>query len=442
MLTYNHNREEKTMLLKMKKFPFAAGVLSASLLLTAACSNDEASEEKKSGADDDKIVVDIFQGKVEIADQLKALTDQYTKAHPNVTFNLQTVGGGADGAAALKAQFASGNAPDIFTIQGYQDAQTWKDKLEDLSDQPWIEDAYESALKATTMDGKIYGQPVSLEGYGFAYNKALFEKAGITELPKTLAELEEAAKKLKEAGITPFSVGYGEWWVLGNHGLNIPFASQEDPEAFIKGLNEGTAKIEGNEQFEQYFKLLDLTVKYGNKNPLTTDYNTQVTLFATGEAAMIQQGNWIQPMLDKLNPNMDAGILPMPLSDDPAVADKLGIDVPSNWVVYNGASEEDKKAAKDFLNWMVSSEEGKKALVEEFKYIPAFKSIEAEGIGPLGEELVNYSKEGKTFSWQFMKYPDGAGQEFGATLQKYVDGKVSKEEAVKELDSSWAKFKK
>ncbi|GAA3321980.1 hypothetical protein GCM10020331_040040 [Ectobacillus funiculus] len=45
---------------------------------------------------------------------MKALTDKYTKEHPNVTFNLQTVGGGADGAAALKAKFASGSAPDIF----------------------------------------------------------------------------------------------------------------------------------------------------------------------------------------------------------------------------------------------------------------------------------------------------------------------------------------
>lgn len=188
--------------------------------------------------------------------------------------------------------------------------------------------------------------------------------------------------------------------------------------------------------------MLDLTIKYGNKNPLTTDYNTQVTLFATGETAMIQQGNWIQPMIDKITPNMEVGILPMPLSDDPAVADKLGIDVPSNWVVYNGAPEADKKAAKDFLNWMVTSEEGKKALVEDFKYIPAFKTIEAKGIGPLGEELVKYSKEGKTFPWQFMKYPDGAGQEFGATLQKYVDGEISKEEAMKALDSSWAKLKK
>ncbi len=430
----------------MKKFPFAAGVLSLSLVVAAGCSNGKTTNGKAdtAGSKGDKVVIDLFQGKVEIADQLKALTEKYTKEHPNVTFNLQTVGGGADAAAALKAKFASGNAPDIFTNEGYQQAQTWKDKLEDLSDQPWVKDAYESALQPMTMDGKIYGQPASLEGYGFIYNKELFKKAGITELPKTYSQLEAAAKKLKAAGITPFAVGYAEWWVLGNHGMNIPFATQQDPDAFIKGLNEGTAKIAGNEQFLKFMDLLDLTVKYGNVNPLTTDYNTEVTSFASGETAMIQQGNWIQPMLDKLNPNMDVGILPMPLSDDAAVSDKLAVDVPNSWVIYKGAPDADKKAAKEFLNWLVSSEAGKKAMVEDFKYIPAFKTIEAKAsdIGPLGAELVKYSKEGKTFSWQFAKFPEGANHDFAASMQTYIAGKASKEDTLKAFDATWAKLKK
>ncbi|PLS14802.1 ABC transporter substrate-binding protein [Bacillus sp. M6-12] len=434
------------MAFKMKKYSLAAGILSASLLLTTACSggSDSASGDKKEtgGKKDEKVVLEMFQGKVEIADPLKALTDQYTKEHPNVTFEITTVGGGADTAAALKAKFASGEGPDIFTNGGYQDAITWKEKLEDLSDQPWVDKAFDGTLGPMTMDGKIYGQPQNLEGYGFTYNKALFKKAGITELPKTFAELEATAKKLKDAGITPFSVGYSEWWVLANHGLNIPFAYQEDPDAFIKTLNDGSGKIAGNEHFNKYFDLLDLTIKYGNKNPLTTDYNTQVTLFATGETAMIQQGNWIQPMLDKMDPNLEVGILPMPLTDDPAVGDRLAVDVPTNWVIHNAAPEADKKAAKDFLNWIVTSDYSKKAIAEDFKYVPAFEGIEGKGIGALGEEVLKYSQEGKTFSWQFMKYPDGAGQEFGAALQSYVGGKSSREEAMKAFDSTWAKLKK
>jgi raffinose/stachyose/melibiose transport system substrate-binding protein len=79
---------------------------------------------------------------------------------------------------------------------------------------------------------------------------------------------------------------------------------------------------------------------------------------------------------------------------------------------------------------MVSSQEGKTALTKDFKYIPAFKNIDAkaEDIDPLGAALQQYMKDGKTYSWQFMKYPDGAGQEFGSLLQAYVAGQKSRDE--------------
>ncbi|NRD77922.1 carbohydrate ABC transporter substrate-binding protein [Bacillus sp. BRMEA1] len=430
----------------IKKIPLIAGILALFLLLASACSNGSTNGTSKSNQiKKDKVVIDILQGKLEIADQLKALTDLYTKEHPNVTFNIETVGFGADMLGGLKAEFASGKPPDMFTSEGYQAAITWKDELEDLSDQPWVKDSYPGALKPMTIDGKVYGQPVNLEGYGFIYNKALFKRAGITELPKTFTELKTAAEKLRAAGITPFSVGYAEWWVLANHGLNVPFAyAQTESENFIPGLNSGKAKMEGNKYFDDYFKLLDLTIKYGNKNPLTTDYNTEVTQFAKGETAMIQQGNWIQPLLDKLTPNMDVGFIPMPLTDDPSQSDRLMVDVPSSWVIYKKAPEADKKAAKEFLNWMVSSSEGTTALTKDFKYIPAFKNIEAkaEDIGPLGNDILQYMKAGKTYSWQFMKYPDGASKDFATALQSYISGQITKEETEKSLDATWAKLKK
>ena len=79
----------------------------------------------------------------------------------------------------------------------------WIDRLEDLSDQPWVNDLVDMAKEPMTKDGKVYGMPMNLEGWGYIYNKDLFEQAGITELPKTYAQLEDAAKKLEAAGITP-----------------------------------------------------------------------------------------------------------------------------------------------------------------------------------------------------------------------------------------------
>lgn len=188
--------------------------------------------------------------------------------------------------------------------------------------------------------------------------------------------------------------------------------------------------------------LFDLTLKYGNKNPLTTDYNTQVTQFASGETAMMQQGNWTVNMITKINPDMKMGFIPMPISNDAKKNDKLAIGVPNNWVVNKNAPDADKKAAKEFLNWMVSSKEGQKFLVEKFKFIPAFKNIDGKGIDSLSDDILKYSEEGKTLSWNWFKYPEGTVQEVGATMQSYAGKQMTEEEFMKKLDAIWAKMKK
>ena len=67
----------------------------------------------------------------------------------------------------------------------------------------------ETSLDFNTVDGKIYGIPVSKEVSYIYYNKDLFEQAGI-EAPEvayaTWDEFFEACDKLKEAGITPIGM--------------------------------------------------------------------------------------------------------------------------------------------------------------------------------------------------------------------------------------------
>ncbi|PZD94298.1 carbohydrate ABC transporter substrate-binding protein [Paenibacillus sambharensis] len=386
----------------------------------------------------DPVKIRMFQFKVEIAEALERLKAEYEKENPNVKIVIETVGGGADYGAALKAKFASGDEPDIFNNGGYQEMETWMEHLEDMSDQPWVADVVDAAKPPMTKDGKIYGMPMNLEGYGFIYNKELFAKAGITETPKTLSELKAAAQKLQDAGITPFANGYQEWWILGIHNFNVAVAQQEDPTAFVNAMNDGTGQIPGNPIFNDWANLLDTTLEYSNKNPLTTDYNTQVTLFASGEAAMMQQGNWTQVQIDGINPDLDLGVLPMPINDDAEKNDKLYVGVPNNWVVNKNSAV--KEEAKAFLNWMVTSDLGKKYVVDEFKFIPAFKSIEVtnpDTLGDIANDIIAYSKDGKTLTWNWFRYPEGVTQELGSTIQAYIAKKLTREEMLEAFQNSW-----
>nr|WP_236838927.1 ABC transporter substrate-binding protein [Caldalkalibacillus salinus] len=404
----------------------------------AACAQ-EADESANERTDEDVVTLNLFQFKVEIRDELQAMLDEFEAEHPDIKVEMETVGGGADYGAALRAKFSSEEAPDIFNNGGFNELQLWKEHLADLSDEPWVEHVLPLAkAPMTDEDGKIYGMPLNLEGYGFIYNKDLFAEAGIEEPPTTLSELKAAAEKLEEAGITPFAAGYGEWWVIGQHLLNIPFAQQEDTDAFIEGLNEGTETFVGNEHFENFKDVIDMEIAYGNSNPMTTDYNTQVTLFATGEAAMLQQGNWTENMIYEINPDMNMAFLPIHINDEEE-SNRLPVGVPNNWVINKNA--EHIEEAKLLLDWMASSEIGQRYMTEEFAFIPAFDHIEASGLGDLGDSIQDYSLEGRTIPWTWFRWPDGASQDFAAAIQEYVAGQITYNEVLESFQSTWDNLK-
>ncbi|PAD74398.1 ABC transporter substrate-binding protein [Paenibacillus campinasensis] len=426
----------------MKKWKFSLVMLLAFSLVLAACGGNSGGGSASGGSNDQEVkTVTIFQFKTEIVDGLNELKVEFEKEHPNIKLDIQTVGGGADYGAALKTKFASNDAPDIFSNGGYAEMDMWFDRLEDLSDQPWVPDLVEMAAKPMTKDGKVYGMPMNLEGWGYIYNKDLFEQAGITEMPKTYSQLEEASKKLEAIGVIPFANAYQEWWLLGNQGINPAFDLQEDPDAFIQGLNEGTETFVGNKYFEEWAKLMQLTLEYGNKNPLTTDYNTAISLLATEQAAMMQNGNWAQTEIDAINPDLNLGFLPMPLGENAEENDAINVGVPANLVVNKDSDS--KEEAKIFLNWLVTSDIGQEYIVKHFKFIPSLTSIEAtpEDMGDLGSSIYDFVQAGKVLEKHSAKFPDGVAQEFAGSMQAFFAGKSDVNKLLEDMQASWDNLK-
>lgn len=426
----------------MKKWKFSLVMLMAFSLVLAACGGNSDSGSASDGSSKEEIkTVKIFQFKTEIVDGLNELKVEFEKEYPNIKLDIQTVGGGADYGAALKTKFASNDAPDIFSNGGYEEMEMWIDRLEDLSDQPWVADLVELGKKPMTKDGKVYGMPMNLEGWGYIYNKDLFEQAGITEIPTTHSQLEEASKKLEAIGVTPFANAYQEWWLLGNQGINPAFALQEDPDAFIQGLYDGTETFVGNKYFEDWAKLMQLTLEYGNKNPLTTDYNTAISLLATEKAAMMQNGNWAQTEIDAINPDLNLGFLPMPLGENAEENDAINVGVPANLVINKDSNS--KEEAKIFLNWLVTSDIGKEYIVKHFKFIPSLTTIEAtpEDMGDLGASINEYVQAGKVLEKYSAKFPDGVAQEFAGSMQAFFAGKSDVNKMLEDMQASWDNLK-
>jgi len=144
----------------------------------------------------------------------KALTDAYTAAHPNVTFEIETRPGGTEGDNIVKTRLATGEMTDIFwynsgsLLQALNPTET----LVDISGEPCIADIQESYLPTVSSGSAIFGAPSETAmGGGILYNKKVFDQVGI-EVPKTWAEFADNNEKIKAAGIAPIAATYADTW--------------------------------------------------------------------------------------------------------------------------------------------------------------------------------------------------------------------------------------
>ncbi|MFS0559497.1 ABC transporter substrate-binding protein [Terribacillus sp. 179-K 1B1 HS] len=392
--------------------------------------------QKNAKSDAEKMVtVTIRNPKVEIAAPFESMAKLYEKSHPHVRIRVETVGGISDDFSDLKTQMAVGEGPDIFTNVGYEATGQWLHYLEDLSEEQWVEDARKDTLSPITQDGKIYGMPMNIEGFGIIYNKALFEKAGIDKLPTTFTEMEAAAKRLDKSGVTPFANGYYEEWKLGHHLTSLALAEQTDPEAFMAELAGDQASFTENEGFQNLLRFIDLTLSYGKPHAATTDYYTEIDAFRNGEAAMIVQGNWVEPLLAEQQ--LDVGMFPIPLDDKGDT--QLVTGVPSYWVVNKQSKATQKREAKRFLSWLAESAEAQKFQTEQLHFIPAFRSIQPPAAGISGDAWRQYEQQDRrNFNWS--SYSPPMKEAFGRILKQYVNEEMSKRDTLQDLDHAWKQF--
>ncbi|UOQ94487.1 extracellular solute-binding protein [Halobacillus shinanisalinarum] len=431
----------------MKKFysGIAAALLASSVALTG-CSFSSGDEEASSGSED-AVTVDVFQFKVEFKEQFEELVAMYEEENPDVNINVKTVGGGNDYGASLKTSFSSGEEPDIFNIGGPTDVDEYEEYLADLSDTKAADAALDGTLTSVKRDGQVLGLPYNQEGYGLLYNKKVFEEAGINpDEIKTFEELKKAVETLDskkdELGIkAPFAFPAKEKWVMGNHMANTYLADEFNHDV-MEAYNADTVEFAMGDQLKRF---LDLQNKYSVQPTLSLDYSQQVEeYFSLGKVAMIQQGNWVYNTIASMDEEFaqnNVGLLPIPVE---GYEGSIPVGVPNYWVVNKKSEDEVVQASKEFLDWMYTSETGKKFVTEKFKFIPAYEGYEdLEIADPISKEIYEYVKEGNTLGWVFLGAPVGWTEgAFGVAAQEYIAGNISWEEVIKQSKEDWEESRK
>ena len=139
----------------------------------------------------------------------------------------------------------------------------------------------------------------------------------------------------------------------------------------------------------------------------------------------------------QINPDIEVGYFSIPINNDADYNDVLFAGVSTYWVVNN--ESESKQEAKEFLDWLTSSERGQYYLVQEFGFVSGLTSIPApeEYVGPLSAAVAEAVAAGKTLGWEWSRYPAGMTEEFGVGIQKYASGACTKEQMLEGFTQSW-----
>jgi raffinose/stachyose/melibiose transport system substrate-binding protein len=290
---------------------------------------------------------------------------------------------------------STGAGPTLFSLQPGAESEEMFDYLENVGDLSYIDKI--GAGMADTIDEKIVGIPYTVEGFGLVYNSNLVNPDEMTSTDTLVSFLE----KSKADGINGLGLSQEDYFLIA-HILNTPFAVQDNPEEYFQKVMNGEERMADNKAFQEFGTLME-AIRANATNPVDVTYDNNCGFFATEKTAMIHQGNWCYSMFADFDVTFDMGIAAVPIVGN----QKISVSVPAAWYINIDKSEEEKALAKDFLNWLYTSETGIHYLMDEFGFIPTVEGMTSEKLDPLSQSVSDAVAAGNTIPWIMSSWPAG-----------------------------------
>jgi raffinose/stachyose/melibiose transport system substrate-binding protein len=397
-----------------KVFFFSILLLGSAALLLVGC------------AQKGKAPLTLLQNKPEIDAQLKAYAADWSKA-TGIPMTIKSAGGTSNAMGPqLQADYAAGDMPDIFVIQGPEDYKQWESTILDLSGQKWVNDT----SVAFTQDGKVYGFPVAIEGWGLAYNADLLQKAGID--PSTLLDygaykaafekLNSMKSQLGINAVVSMAASSEMSWVVTDHNFNS-LLSNGLPYGDLSVVNDLLAGKVDESRLKQYADWVQLLFTYADQSILTTgNYDAQVNAFASQKTVFLHQGNWVDPNMKAAGVTFKMAFAPQGSLASPT--DGIFVAAPSFYVI--NSKSKNVAGAERFLNDMAYTAAGQDFIVNKAGMIPAFKNIDLQPSGQFSQSVQAWAKAGKIYSWdQYYFSSDFRTQVLGPIYNQLATRKIN-----------------
>jgi raffinose/stachyose/melibiose transport system substrate-binding protein len=212
-------------------------------------------------------------------------------------------------------------------------------------------------------------------------------------------------------------------WVTAHHNFNS-LLSNGLPYGDLSVVNALLACKVDAKRLSEYADWVELLFKYADKAVLTTgNYDAQVGAFASGQAAFLHQGNWVDPNMAQAK-----ATFPMAFAPHGSMAkatDGIFVAAPSYYVVNKDSKN--LAAAKKFLNDLVFTDAGNKYMVVDAGMIPAYSNVKLNPAGQLSRSVQAYAAAGKIYSWnQYYFTEDFRNKTLAPIYNQFATGDVTK----------------
>lgn len=377
----------------MRKRWLAIG-LTAVMMTGMVGASAQAAE--KSTDTDEQVTLELFWQKSN-TNVIQEIIDKFEAENPNIKIEL-TATSSDTGKQIFQTRMATNEPMDLvqhWPSQAEFRAMCKEGRMVDLSGYDWTDNIIDTYYDMSCVDDKLYSVPLSINAGVVAYNKDIFEENNL-EVPSTWDELIKAADTLKAADVTPFIFSNGDKENCSQkfHIMTAAVADDKwNPYDFYVGMYEGSgAKFADNDYSKKAAeRLYLLSDEYAQNDPMSTNYDLSMQMFANGEGAMMITGTWAQSDIEKNNPKINMGMFALP-TDDGVNMMISGIDPCIAAMTGTGKEE---YAAK-FLEF-VSRTENAQIYTDYDKSPSPIKGVKTEN--PTIDLVLGYIEEGKAIPW-------------------------------------------
>ncbi len=440
--------------MKHRWIAFVLAGLTAAVVI--ACSSDVGTKEKEGPsvsymdmkvgetATDIKADLKILTNRTDLIEEsFSAYVTEFTAMYPNVTITYEGI---TDYDNDATTRLTSGNWGDICCIPATVDLSELSNYFEAFGSYDALKEMYEFTDKKM-YDNTVYGIPSMGNVSGIVYNKAVFEAAGITELPKTPDDFLEGLQLIADnTDAIPLYTNYAAGWTLTAWDAYISGGATGDADFKNNGLVHAKDPFAKREDMTGPYAVYDVLYEavvrgLTEDDPTTTDWEGCKAQINEGNIGCMVLGSWAVPQMQAGGPNVgDIAYMPFPITVDGQQYASASADY--CYGVNVNSSADEKTAAMLYIKWLTESSgyagsQGGIPIVKGEAYPESLESftnvtLVTDNPAPSGEEdLFNNINNSSELSL------DSDPTHVAAIVEAAIGGTKTMEEIADEWNAAW-----